>query len=211
MSDIDTLLQGYKKFYEKHFVKDSELYEQLSTVGQFPKTLIIACSDSRVDPSIITEAQAGDIFVIRNVANLVPPYQPKADSYHGTSAALEFAVCNLKIENIVILGHSRCAGIKALMDQEENNDKFSFIFEWVKIALEAKKKAKKAKDLSVEEMDSCCEKESIIVSLKNLLTFPWLKEKVDNGSLNIYGWYFSISDGKLFSYDEKQERFSEVP
>ncbi|PCJ24484.1 MAG: carbonic anhydrase [Rickettsiales bacterium] len=198
MIDIELLIDGHKRFRKKHFDKDKKLYQELATEGQTPKTLIIACSDSRVDPAIIFDADPGDLFVIRNVANLVPPYQPMNESYHGTSAALEFGVNNLKVEHIIVLGHSGCAGIKSLCDHDdEGSKKFSFISSWVNIAKEAKEMAQKGKPSSVEEMYSLCEKESILTSIENLLTFPWIKEKVKNNTLALHGWYFSLNNGKL--------------
>ncbi len=209
MTDVKTLINGYQRFYNKHFVEEPGRYKELANKGQAPKTLVIACSDSRVDPSIIMDVGPGDIFVIRNVANLVPPYQPKGDSYHGTSAALEFAVCNLGVENIIVMGHGFCAGVNALLNnQPVKNDKFSFVQSWVDISKEAKNRVEaNHPDASGEEKLHFCEKENIKVSMENLLTFPWVKERVDNGSLEICGWYFSIFNGVLENYDKKSDSF----
>lgn len=205
MTDIATLLDGFKRFKAKHFVEDVTLYKDLAK-GQAPKTLVIACSDSRVDPSILLDAQPGDIFVIRNVANLVPPYQPENDTYHGTSAALEFAVNHLKIENILILGHSNCAGVKALVDSndEPQSDVFSFIHSWVHIAKEAKTRAIRIveKQETGDDLQQCCAKQAIITSLANLQTFPWVADKVANGQVSLHGWFFSLTDGVLQVLDE---------
>ncbi len=204
MAKIDVLLEGYKRFHAKHFLGDDKLYARLAE-GQMPKALLIGCSDSRVDPSILMDADPGDIFVIRNVANLAPPYQPEGESYHGTSAALEFAVNNLKVEHIVVMGHSGCAGIKALVDgNQASPEEFSFLQSWVNIARDAKERTLEKCQHSDEDKYAICEKESIITSIHNLLTFPWLKEKVDDGSIELHGWYFSLSDGKLYLLSEEK-------
>lgn len=212
MGIIQRLIEGYKHFFDEYFTGDNTTYRELAERGQFPKALIIACSDSRADPSIITRAAPGDIFVIRNVANLVPPYQLDS-AYHGTSAALEFAVNHLKVEHIIVLGHSRCAGIRALLDgQEGEEDNGSFIKPWVKIADAARKKvlAQNA-DKSRDEQAYCCEEEAIKISLKNLLTFPWIKEKVDGNTLAMHGWHFDVATGSLCAYDEKTNLFEPFP
>lgn len=199
MAEITKLLKGYREFYQQHFVDDTSLFEQLRS-GQSPKTLIITCSDSRVSPLTITAANPGDVFVIRNVANLVPPYQPKPDSLHGVSAALEFGVCHLQVEHIVVMGHSGCGGIQALREgigAPEGQD-FSFIAPWVNIAAGA----------CHTHSQSECEQEAIKISLRNLITFPWIASRIAQGKLKLHGWYFRIEDGKLLSFDGSN--FSEV-
>lgn len=193
MVKIDKLLNGYEKFYDDFFVKQPEVYEKLVYEGQSPKTLVIACSDSRVDPSILFNTSPGDIFVIRNVANLVPPFDSDMSHCHGTSAAIEYAVNHLKVENIVILGHSHCGGIKALFDEHSADN--TFINTWLNIVDE-----NKVSDFLSEysEQNSCmCEKKAIQISMDNLLTFPFVKDSVETRNLNIYGWYFNMQTGKL--------------
>lgn len=204
MPVISKLLQGYKQFHKKYFQDDIKLFEQLKQ-GQSPKTLIVACSDSRVDPSIVVNAEPGDIFVIRNVANLVPPYQPD-DSLHGVSAALEFAVKFINIENIIILGHSKCSGIHSLM----NPDKIQFsdfIGKWMSIADEARLEAKKNGN---GNLDRQCEKEVVKLSLKNLLTFPWIHQKVESGDLTLHGWHFCIETGDIVKFNSVKGDFEKI-
>jgi len=214
MAKVSELLNGYKRFYKYHFLGENRLYEKLAT-GQSPKTLVIACSDSRVDPAILTDANPGDIFVIRNVANLVPPYQPDNTTYHGTSAALEFAVNGVGVEHIVVLGHSGCAGIQTLVDMDPKADitsaePFSFVKKWVSIAAKAKENAEhKCNDAN--KLPSCCEQESIRSSLDNLLTFPWVRQRLEDGTLEIHGWYFTIHDGALHVLDKESNTFNAVP
>jgi carbonic anhydrase len=193
MVDTNKLLEGYKKFYQKYFIEDNPLYKELF-LGQSPKTLVIACSDSRVDPSTVLNTKPGDIFVLRNVANLVPPYQDPDETQHGTSAAIEFAVFNLKVENIVVLGHGGCAGIKAAHDAERagKNSKGSFVSTWVSLARNACRNEE-----GLEESLDSCEKNAIISSLENLRSFPWIKDKEDRGEIELHGWHFSIETGEL--------------
>ena len=156
MAEIEVLLEGYKRFYARNSQAGGSFFQNLATNGQPTKTLVIACSDSRVDPSIITDSSPGDIFVIRNVANIVPPYQENYDSYHGTSAAIEFALNNLKVKNIIIMGHSRCAGIHALLYSTIAPGKNNYIQAWVNIVEQARNKVLKEHFASEDERLSCC-------------------------------------------------------
>lgn len=207
MAEVKKLIEGYKKFYKDNFIDNkNDVFKNFKN-SQNPKTLIICCSDSRVDPAILTNASMGDIFVIRNVANLVPGYQPEWDSSHGTSAAIEFAVNHLNVKHIVVLGHSNCGGIKALMDDEINIDKpFSFITNWVKIAKSIKENIPKDSKNKYE----CGEKEGIKLSLKNLTTFPWINEKILNNQIQLHGWYFSIEDASLSVLNQENDSFEKI-
>lgn len=207
MAEVKKLIEGYRRFYKSFFVNDKKVFTDLSQ-GQSPRTLIIACSDSRVDPSILFNAGPGDIFVIRNVANLVPPFQPDS-AYHGTSAALEFAVTQLGVRHIVVMGHSGCAGIRTLLDSETSTAS-AFIHNWVNIAAEAKR-ATIEKCSDHDQAQTCCEQEGILVSLRNLKTFPWIADKVAEGSLRLHGWHFSIEDGTLAAFDEGSGSFNAIP
>ncbi len=194
MVKISTLLDGYKNFYKKYFIDTPDVYKNLVKHGQSPKTLVIACSDSRVDPSILLDTKPGDIFVIRNVASLVPPYENDDSSCHGTSAAIEYAVKHLKVENIVIIGHSDCGGIKSLL--KGKHDHHTFIDHWLSIADNAKKAAlEHNSDSSL--CHELCEKEAIRNSVKNLQTFPFVQEKISKGTLSVHGWYFNMSSGTI--------------
>ncbi len=210
MAEVKRLIEGYKQFYKNYYLSGSTLYDNLTKEGQSPKTLIIACSDSRVDPSIVTNAEPGDIFVIRNVANMVPPYEDGNTGLHGVSAALEFAVCILNVKHVVILGHSHCAGVGALLDRESVSER-DFIGKWVDIGQKAKEKTmadnpgKEPKDLQHE-----CERESVLHSLDNLLTFPWIKDRVEEKSLKLHGWYFSIGNGELMEYNPITSNFKTI-
>lgn len=207
MSEVKKLIDGYKKFYKDNFITNNNNIFGDVQKSQSPKTLIISCSDSRVDPAILTNAEVGDIFVVRNVANIVPPYQPEWETKHGTSAALEFAVNYLKVKHIVVFGHSDCGGIKALVNNDiDTNNNFSFITDWVKNLFNIKNKIPK----NVKDKYIFCEKESIKLSMNNLLTFPWINEKVKKNDLKIHGWYFSIKDASLSVFDNKSNEFEKI-
>ncbi len=205
---IKRLKRGHQKFRNTEFKQHSKLFERLSRRGQSPKALIISCCDSRVDPVLITNADPGDLFVVRNVANLVPPYQPDAN-YHGTSAALEFAVTGLRIEHIIVLGHARCGGIAALLQGLVQPDAGGeFIAKWMSIAKSVREKViRESPERPVEARQRALEQASILNSLGNLLTFPFVHERVASGRLELQGWYFDIATGELTAYDSGRKAF----
>lgn len=207
--EIFKLFLGFKRFREKYFSDERSVFNKLVGSGQSPKTLIIGCSDSRVDPAILSSASPGEIFVIRNVANLVPPFE-SSEGFHGVSSAIEFAVVNLKVENIVVLGHRQCGGIQALMTDSHQGTS-SFIGPWVKIAEEAKKKVlSKFSNLDLDTQCRHCEMESIKVSLQNLKTFPFVIEALRNRGLHMLGVYFDLEAGHLWEWDEAGDEFRQV-
>ena len=205
MSDNDSaitpLIEGYERFRKKNF-EEKSLSENLFHEGQNPKVLIVACCDSRVDPAILTECDPGDIFVVRNIANLIPPFESDLH-HHGTSAALEYGVKVLKISDIIILGHSHCGGIRSLFEAPDDKDPSSFIDTWMDIAKPAKEHVvEQYPNDSIEEQARHCEKESLLLSLKNLKTFPWIAERVAAKTLSIHAWYFDLETGDIEAYDE---------
>lgn len=202
------LLAGFRRFRERYFDPEDSFYRRPSG-GQSPKTLIIGCSDSRVDPTLLTDASPGDIFVVRNVANLVPPYET-GGGLHGVSAAIEFAVVNLRVENIVVLGHRQCGGIRALVNLNEKTPK-NFVTEWVKIAMPARQLV--LEDFPKENEETLCAKcelESIKVSLLNLQTFPFVQEALKEGRLRLVGAYFDLESGDLLELNDETGEFQAV-
>lgn len=198
MKDIPRFLAGFKKFQRTYFCDDNSFFTNLKQ-AQTPKVLIVACSDSRVDPAILTGCEPGDMFVVRNVANLVPPYE-KTPGNHGVSAAVEYAVKILAVEHIIVLGHSSCGGIQALM-QPGRDELGEFIAPWVEIAGPAIAEVNAqlpGKDESLRQ--HACEQAAVLVSLENLLTFPWVFERVMRGEVYLHGWYFDLGRGELLSY-----------
>lgn len=214
MGSTDLLKAGYRNFRKKYFKANEETYHELVKKGQRPKTLLISCSDSRVDPSIIMQTPPGELFTIRNVGNLVPPYEPSDDQYHGVSSALEYGVKILKVENIIIMGHAHCGAIQAAIDTEGDPESLGteFLHHWVDIAQEVFKAPQccSASIHSGNRIPEEIEQASIVNSMNNLQTFPFVQEQVASGSLRIYGIYFQIETGKLTSYDKKLNRFISV-
>ncbi len=189
---MERLLEGYRRFREGYWTEHKHVFEALAA-GQSPRAMVITCADSRVDPQLIFDAQPGEIFCIRNVANLVPRYTPDM-AHHGTSAALEFAVRSLKVEHIIVLGHANCGGIRALLEGGEQGD---FIGRWMEIAAPARERALAASVDAPETAAHVCERESIRVTVDNLMTFPWVAERVEAGLLQLHGCHFDIENGVL--------------
>ncbi len=198
---LEKLLKGYERFHSGYFQRNREQLEKLAQ-QQAPDVAMVSCCDSRVDTGILFDAEPGEIFVIRNVANLIPPYELKGD-YHGTSAALEFAVTCLKVKEVMVLGHANCGGIRALMENNGNIKKDGFIDRWMQIAAPAKKEILARKDLNtLDEKIDACEKTAINHSLRNLLTHPWVRERVEKGKLILVGYYYDLHTGQLEKIDE---------
>lgn len=211
MDFIDKLLNGFHGYKSTYFASHREMYRNLVTQGQHPGALVISCCDSRVDPAFITSCDPGDLFVIRNVANLVPPYE-ESGAFHGTSAAIEFGVCSLEISNIIIIGHEHCGGIRALMENSIHHvctEGESFIKPWVDIAQKARIRVMEKASVHDDENARLrmCEQEALLVSLQNLMTFPWIRQRVAAGKLSIHGWYFSIESGELLAYNQNSGQF----
>jgi carbonic anhydrase len=195
MISMQRLIDNYRRFRETAFREHRDLYDALVAQGQSPRAMIIGCSDSRVDPAILFGTAPGEVFVVRNVANLVPPYAPSAD-YHGTSAAVEFAVRSLKVEHVIVLGHARCGGIAALLDDASGLGD-DFIRPWMRIAAPARERALAEAARAGLDPHRCCEREAIKVSLGNLRGFPWIAERVEARTLELHGWYFDLETGEL--------------
>ncbi len=188
---MDRLIDGYARFRESAWPERRALFERLALEGQRPRAMVIACSDSRVDPAMIFDAGPGELFVVRNVANLVPPYQPDG-AYHGTSAALEFGVCNLGIRELIVLGHGLCGGVQALLsDAAPAGD---FVGAWIHLAERARGRVL-ACDAPERQLEG--EHAVVRVSLENLATFPWIASRVAAGTLRLHGAHFDVRSGVL--------------
>ncbi|KAK9677421.1 hypothetical protein RND81_11G142200 [Saponaria officinalis] len=186
-----SLKQNFLSFKRDKYLENMEHFQNLANI-QTPKFTVIACADSRVCPSNILGFQPGDAFIVRQVANLVPPFESGPTE---TKAALEFSVNALEVENILVIGHSRCGGIRALMSMEDEEDSRSFIRSWVFVGKNARVSTKSmTSNLSLDQQCRHCEKESINHSLMNLLTYPWIKERVTTGKLSLHGGYYDFVD-----------------
>ena len=204
----ETLTDRYRRFKHRIYVPNADQYEELATYGQNPEIMIISCCDSRVDPEIIFNAMPGELFVARNVANLVPPYET-GGKYHGVSAGIEFAVMNLRVKSLVIMGHSGCGGIKAALDQTAAIEtEAHFISRWMSMLDEARLTVEAQKELKTQaEKLRALEMEGIKSSIKNLRTFPFVKTLEDKGKLAIHGAHFDIKSGTLSALNHQTGQF----
>ena len=210
MSNPEKLIEGFRRFRARHFSENDALYRQLATEGQTPRILMVACCDSRVDPALVMDCAPGDLFVIRNVANLVPPAESRDSGRHGTSAALEFGVRSLKVEHIIVLGHAQCGGIRSLFS-DDATEAGSYVHAWMRAAQEVHAAVlRDMPDAPMKEQVMACEQRAILVSLDNLMTFSWIRERVEDGSLALHGWYFDIENGRLMQYSREGGAFEEV-
>jgi carbonic anhydrase len=190
---MQELLAGYQRFRTNGWPEKRREFELLAEHGQSPRALVVACIDSRVDPAMIFDAAPGEMLTLRNVASLVPPYAPDA-AYHGTSAALEFAVRVMEVRDIIVLGHGLCGGVKALLDGASAKAS-EFVAPWMSIARPACEQAMRFPPGEGRRL--ICEYEVIKVSLGNLMTFPWIAERVDAGEVALHGAWFDIRIGAL--------------
>ena len=207
----ERLTQGYRTFLAGRFADERSRYETLAETGQRPQIMVVGCVDSRVSPEVIFDASPGELLVVRNVANLVPPYEPNRDSQHGTSAALEFGVQALRVRHIVVLGHAYCGGIQAFADEQEPLSPGDFIGRWMsQIAPAAASLGPRAKD-DGDAYRRRLEFASVELSLQNLMTFPCIRILVERGKLALHGAYFGIAAGRLLVRDPSTGRFEPVP
>jgi carbonic anhydrase len=194
----DHLLAGYRNFMSGRYVSESRRYRELAREGQTPETMVIACCDSRAAPEAIFDAGPGELFVVRNVANLVPPYAPDGE-YHSTSAALEFGVQSLKVRNIVVMGHGRCGGIRAALDPTAGPlSPGDFIGKWMSLVAPAADAVASNRMMTAGERQTALERISIRYSLANLRTFPCVNILEGKGRLSLHGAWFDISTGELW-------------
>lgn len=193
---FEGFLQGYSIFREKYATGHKSVLRSLASEGQSPKAMVVSCCDSRVDPGLMLQCDPGDLFIVRNVANIVPPYELDG-KHHGTSAALESGIRFLKTKHLIILGHSNCGGIEALIEQHDkgHND---FISDWVSVVGETK--------FEKHQIDDCA-KFSLKNSYNNCMSFPWIKNRIDEGDLAIHLWFFDIKSGQIFVYDNESDEY----
>jgi carbonic anhydrase len=211
MIENDNLISGYRQFRQDHYSRYRDLYDTLADKGQAPKTMIVSCCDSRVEPAAIFNAKPGEMFVVRNVANLVPPYTTIGD-YSGTRAALEFAVCGLNVEHIVVLGHGQCGGIKAYLQGLNNPDAGGkFIGKWMSILKSTRDHVVQSNPgTAPEQLQLEMEYAAIQTSLNNLTKFPFIQERLKENRLQFHGGHFDIAKGELYSLDRKSGQFNPV-
>jgi len=209
MSLPQRLIDGYGAFARGRLHSEQDRYRELAEHGQTPEIMVIGCCDSRVSPEVIFDARPGELFVVRNVANLVPPYETDG-KYHGVSAALEFGVGVLKVKHIVILGHAHCGGIRAYAEDAEPISPGDFIGRWMSLMAPAAKKVGARGSMSRTDYLERMEKASIVNTLDNLMTFPRLSKLIERGEVMLHGAYFGVAKGELSVLDRATGEFRPV-
>lgn len=211
MTTIAGMIEGYQNFRRGYFEDHKDHLQKLAETGQSPKIALVSCCDSRVEPSIIFGCQPGDLFVIRNVANLVPPPESD-DSHHGTSAALEFAVTGIGVESIIVLGHAQCGGIKSLMTSQSSENEASYVNKWMSQLHEVQQNILNDPHYETDEAKcSACEFSGIKQSIENLKKFPWIRERVEKNELKLHGWYYNLLRSELYRLDPNLGAFIPLP
>jgi carbonic anhydrase len=205
MSFPPRLRDGYRSFRASRLPTEQSRYRDLAEQGQAPETMVVGCCDSRVAPEVIFDVGPGELFVVRNVANLVPPYSPDSN-YHGVSAAVEYAVKVLRVRNIVVLGHGRCGGIQAFADNAPGGD---FIGRWISLLAPAASEIKSREEAPGSYLTRL-EQASVVKSIENLMTFPYVRSACERGEIALHGAYFDVSSGELQVLDRATARFTVV-
>jgi len=204
---MERLIEGFQRFRADYFEANRARFERLAGRPQHPRYAIVTCCDSRIDTTRVFDALPGEVFLIRNIANLVPPYEPD-QHHHSTSAAIEYAVRILKVGQFVVLGHAGCGGIQALL--EPPAPPTDFINLWLEMAASARDRTLSKEGLSKEERQRDCELEALKSSWNNLLSFPWLRARVEDGSLQVDALYLDLERGSLLLYDRSGDMFADV-
>jgi len=205
--NINALIRGHYNFQNLNFKQNENRFKQLVHDGQNPKALFIGCSDSRVVPELITGSKPGDLFIVRNIGNFVAPFKPDED-YHATASAIEYAVGVLGISDIIICGHSHCGAINELYNQVTYSEDIIHTIKWLELGTPAKEQALSLfPNVPKEELLRYTEKISVLFQLDNILTYPMVKKRVDEGSLFLHGWYYDIITGVISYYDDESDSF----
>lgn len=202
------LIDGYNTFAGGRLKREQDRYRELAEAGQQPEIMVIGCCDSRVSPEVIFDARPGELFVVRNVANIVPPYVPDGQA-HGVSAALEFGVGALRVKHIVVLGHAHCGGVKAYAEEREPLSPGDFIGKWMKLMAPAADKTPRG-DLSPAEYIARLEHANVVNSLDNLMTFPRLAKLIEKRKVETHGAYFGVASGDLSLLDKASGEFRRI-
>ena len=204
-----TLLDGYRSFRTQRLPTEQSRYRELSERGQSPEVMVIGCCDSRVSPEVIFDAKPGELFVMRNIANLVPVYAPDGGA-HGVSAALEFAVQVLGVKHIVVLGHAQCGGIRAFIDKIAPLSPGDFIGKWMSMFVKPGEIVEQREYETMQDFATRIEKAAVLRSLENLMSFPCVEILVERGKLQLHGAYFGVAEGSLFVLDKATKEFRSV-
>ena len=203
---MERLFKGYMKFRQEDFASHAELFQQLGR-SQAPHTLFIGCSDSRVVPNLITNTHPGELFIIRNVANIVPPYR-QTEEYVATTSAVEYAVQALKVDSIVVCGHSNCGGCAAMNQDAAELEHLPHVRKWLEVSKEVRGRVDRLMTGNTpEEREWLTEQVNVLVQMRNLLTYPYIREKYEARTLSIYGWHYIIETGEIYSFNDESQLF----
>lgn len=203
---MEKLFKGIARFRREDFESHRELFKELGRKQQ-PHTLFVGCSDSRVVPELITRTRPGELFMIRNIANIIPPYR-RTDEYVGTASAVEYAVQVLNVEAIVICGHSNCGGCAAMHESPEKLKHIPDVARWLQASSEVKDRVERQLvEGTPEEKEWLTEQINILVQMRNLLTYPYIRQRYDEGRIDILGWYYIIETGEVFNFNDQSETF----
>ena len=205
---MDSLFDGVKEFNANDFLENKTLFEKIGR-SQEPHTLFIGCSDSRIVPSLITKTLPGELFVIRNIANLVPPYRT-SDEFLATTSAIEYSVKILNVSTILICGHSNCGGCNALYMDEARGAEIPHTRKWLELAKNVRSKMLKLKIADPAVREWMTEQLNIVEQMNHLLSYPYIREKYNKGELNILGWYYIIGTGEVFNYQKNENKFVKI-
>jgi carbonic anhydrase len=206
---VERLYKGIHKFQSSHFKRKEEFFRRLST-HQKPEVLFITCADSRVDPNLVTQSSPGDLFIIRNVGNIVPPHNAIRDK-NSVAAALEFAVLELKVADIIVCGHSNCNAMQMLRRNDAALREMPHLQEWVQIAEPVKRIVDRYYHGASDEMkERVTEKENVLMQIRNIETYPFVEKALETGTLKLHGWYYDIGAGKIAAYDPETDAFENI-
>ena len=205
---MDSLFDGVKEFNANDFLDNKALFEKIGR-SQEPHTLFIGCSDSRIVPNLITKTLPGELFVIRNIANLVPPYRT-SDEFLATTSAIEYSVKILNVSTILICGHSNCGGCNALYMDEARGAEIPHTRKWLELAKNVRRKMLKLKIADPAVREWMTEQLNIVEQMNHLLSYPYIREKYNKGELNILGWYYIIGTGEVFNYQKNENKFVKI-
>ena len=203
------LLKGIHTFQESYFKKEEDFFKRLSN-KQAPEVLFITCSDSRIDPNLVTQSKRGEIFIVRNVGNIIPPYDAIKDK-NSVAAAIEFAVLSLKVKDIIVCGHSNCGAMEALYKDERELTNMPHLKDWLKLAAPVKDIVLKYYPMiQSEARQRITEEENVLCQLHNIQTYPFVQEALNAGVLHLHGWDYNIETGKIYAYDTDADMFKEI-
>lgn len=206
---MDRLYKGIYRFQRSYFKKEEEFFRRLSR-DQNPEVLFITCADARVDPNLVTQSKPGDLFIVRNVGNIIPPYDAIKDK-NSVAAAIEFAVLELRVADIIICGHSNCGAIQTLFQEESELKNMPHLRDWIRIALPVKEiMDKHYAQVSPDFRNRIAEKENILAQLRNIQTYPFVARALEEGKLYLHGWYYDIGTGNIFSYNPATDTFEMI-